>query len=154
MEFDIRGKVAIVGGSSKGLGKACAVALAKEGVNIVLCARQEEALQGAKTEIEALGVEVLALSVDMASEDDNQRIIDETLRRFGRIDILINNSGGPKPGTFREITLSDLDEAYQSVLKYNIRMIQGCLTYMERNGWGRIMNITSINVKEHAPNTL
>ena len=61
MEFDIRGKVAIVGGSSKGLGKACAVALAKEGVNIVLCARQEEALQGAKTEIEALGVEVLAL---------------------------------------------------------------------------------------------
>ena len=152
MEFDIRGKVAIVGGSSKGLGKACAVALAKEGVNIVLCARQEEALQGAKTEIEALGVEVLALSVNMASEDDNQRIIDETLRRFGRIDILINNSGGPKPGTFREITLSDLDEAYQSVLKYNIRMIQGCLTYMERNGWGRIVNITSITVKEPAPN--
>src|SRR5690606_2662045 len=88
----------------------------------------------------------------MASEDDNQRIIDETLRRFGRIDILINNSGGPKPGTFREITLSDLDEAYQSVLKYNIRMIQGCLTYMERNGWGRIVNITSITVKEPAPN--
>ena len=154
MNFNIKGKVAIVGGSSKGLGKACAVALAKEGVNVVLCARNEEALQQTKAEIEALGVEVLALSVDMASAEDNQRVIDETIRKFGRIDMLVNNSGGPKPGTFRDISTDDLDEAYNSVLKYNIRMIQGCLPYMEKNGWGRIMNITSITVKEPAPNML
>lgn len=152
MNLNIKGKVAIVGGSSKGLGKACAVALAKEGVNIVLCARNEEALQKTKTEIESLGVEVLALSVDMASAEDNQRIIDETICRFGRIDILVNNSGGPKPGTFRDISDDDLDDAYNSVLKYNIRMIRGCLPYMEKNGWGRIVNITSITVKEPAPN--
>ena len=152
MDLNISGKVAIIGGSSKGLGKACAVALAKEGVNIVLCARHEETLQRTKTEIELLGVEVLALSVDMASAEDNQRIIDETIRKFGRIDILVNNSGGPKPGTFREVTSDDLDDAYRSVLKYNIRMIQGCLPFMERNGWGRIVNITSITVKEPAPN--
>ena len=154
MNFNIKGKVAIVGGSSKGLGKACAVALAKEGVNVVLCARNEEALQKTKAEIEVLGVEVLALSVDMASAEDNQRVIDETIRKFGRIDMLVNNSGGPKPGTFRDISTDDLDEAYNSVLKYNIRMIQGCLPYMEKNGWGRIMNITSITVKEPAPNML
>ena len=152
MNLNISGKVAIIGGSSKGLGKACAVALAKEGVNIVLCARHEETLQRTKTEIELLGVEVLALSVNMASAEDNQRIIDETIRKFGRIDILVNNSGGPKPGTFREVTSDDLDDAYRSVLKYNIRMIQGCLPFMERNGWGRIVNITSITVKEPAPN--
>lgn len=152
MDLNITGKVAIIGGSSKGLGKACAVALAKEGVNIVLCARHEETLQRTKTEIELLGVEVLALSVNMASAEDNQRIIDETIRKFGRIDILVNNSGGPKPGTFREVTSDDLDDAYRSVLKYNIRMIQGCLPFMERNGWGRIVNITSITVKEPAPN--
>lgn len=152
MDLDIRGKVAIIGGSSKGLGRACALALAKEGVNIVLCARQEEALQKTKSEIESLGVEVLALSVDMASGKDNQRIIDETIRKFGRIDILINNSGGPKPGTFRDVTSDDLDDAYRSVLKYNIRMIQGCLPFMEKNGWGRIVNITSVTVKEPAPN--
>jgi len=152
MDLNITGKVAIIGGSSKGLGKACAVALAKEGVNIVLCARHEETLQRTKSEIELLGVEVLALSVDMASAEDNQRIIDETIRKFGRIDILVNNSGGPKPGTFREVTSDDLDDAYRSVLKYNIRMIQGCLPFMERNGWGRIVNITSITVKEPAPN--
>ena len=152
MEFGITGKVAIIGGSSKGLGKACAIALAKEGVNIVLCARNEEALQKTKTEIESLGVEVLALSVDMASAEDNQRIIDETIRRFNRIDILVNNSGGPKPGTFRDVSMDDLDNAYHSVLKYNIRMIQGCLPHMEKNGWGRIVNITSITVKEPSPN--
>ena len=152
MDLNITGKVAIIGGSSKGLGKACAVALAKEGVNIVLCARHEETLQRTKTEIELLGVEVLALSVNMASAEDNQRIIDESIRKFGRIDILVNNSGGPKPGTFREVTSDDLDDAYRSVLKYNIRMIQGCLPFMERNGWGRIVNITSITVKEPAPN--
>ena len=154
MNFNIKGRVAIVGGSSKGLGKACAVALAREGVNVVLCARNEEALQKTKAEIEVLGVEVLALSVDMASAEDNQRVIDETIRKFGRIDMLVNNSGGPKPGTFRDISTDDLDEAYKSVLKYNIRMIQGCLPYMEKNGWGRIMNITSITVKEPAPNML
>ncbi len=152
MKFDITGKVAIIGGSSKGLGKACAIALAKEGVNIVLCARNEEALQKTKTEIESLGVEVLALSVDMASAEDNQRVIDETILKFRRIDILINNSGGPKPGTFRDVSMDDLDDAYHSVLKYNIRMIRGCLPHMEKNGWGRIVNITSITVKEPSPN--
>lgn len=152
MKFDITGKVAIIGGSSKGLGKACAIALAKEGVNIVLCARNEEALQKTKTEIESLGVEVLALSVDMAYAEDNQRVIDETILKFRRIDILINNSGGPKPGTFRDVSMDDLDDAYHSVLKYNIRMIRGCLPHMEKNGWGRIVNITSITVKEPSPN--
>lgn len=152
MDFNIKGKVAIIGGSSKGLGKACAVALAREGVNIVLLARGEEALLQTKAEIEALGVDVLALSVDMASAEDNQRIVDETILKFGRIDILVNNSGGPKPGTFRDISSNDLDDAYHSVLKYNIRMIQSCLPHMEKNGWGRIVNITSVTVKEPAPN--
>lgn len=152
MNLNIKGKTAIIGGSSKGLGKACAVALAREGVNVVLLARDEEPLLRTKKEIEALGVEVLALSGDMTSEGDNRRFIDETIHKFGRIDILVNNSGGPKPGTFRDISDDDLDDAYHSVLKYNIRMIRGCLPHMEKNGWGRIINITSITVKEPAPN--
>ncbi|NLY24444.1 MAG: SDR family oxidoreductase [Bacteroidales bacterium] len=152
MNFNLQGKTAIIGGSSKGLGKACAVALALEGVNIVLCARNVEALRDTQLEIESLGVQTLALAVDMTSGDDNARIVRETIARFGRIDILVNNSGGPKPGTFRDITEDDLDEAYASVLKYNIRMIRLCLPLMEKNGWGRIVNITSVTVKEPAPN--
>jgi 3-oxoacyl-[acyl-carrier protein] reductase len=151
MQFNLRKKTAIIGGSSKGLGRACAVALAREGVNIVLCARNVEALRDTQQEIALLGVQTLALTVDMANGDDNARIVRETIARFGRIDILVNNSGGPKPGTFRDITEDDLDEAYVSVLKYTIRMIRLCLPYMEKNGWGRIVNITSVTVKEPAP---
>ena len=152
MEFNLQGKTAIIGGSSKGLGKACAIALAREGVNIVLCARNSDALNQTQKEIESFGVGVLSLSVDMANVDDNKRIVDEAANRFGGVDILVNNSGGPKPGTFRDITEDDLDDAYNSVLKYNIRMINLCLPYMEIKGWGRIINIASVTVKEPAPN--
>lgn len=152
MDFGIKGKVAIIGGSSKGLGKACALALAREGVNVVLCARNKEALLATQKEIEVLGVQVLALAGDMSCSDYNKHIVQETLAHFGRIDILVNNSGGPAPGTFRDISESDLDNAYHSVLKYNIRMIKLCLPHMEKNGWGRIVNITSITVKEPAAN--
>src|SRR5690554_857728 len=88
MEFNLQGKTAIIGGSSKGLGKACAIALAREGVNIVLCARNSDALNQTQKEIESFGVGVLSLSVDMANIDDNKRIVDEAANRFGGVDIL------------------------------------------------------------------
>ena len=74
MEFNLKGKTALVGGSSKGLGRACALSLAREGVNIVLCAREEAPLKKTKEEIESLGVEVLALTGDMGNEPDNKRV--------------------------------------------------------------------------------
>lgn len=151
MDYKISGKVAIIGGSSKGLGKACAVSLAKEGVNIVLCARNSDELYKTKKELEIYGAEVLALSVDMSSAEDNRTIVKETIAKFGRIDILINNSGGPAPGSFNELSINDFDEAYNNVFKYNVRMIKYCLPHMEENGWGRIINITSISVKEPSP---
>lgn len=152
MNFNLQGKTAIIGGSSKGLGKACAIALAREGVNIVLCARNSDALLETQKEIETLGVQTLAMTVDMSNATDNQLIVDSTVEKFGSVDILINNSGGPKPGTFRDISDNDLDDAYNSVLKYNIRMINLCLPFMEKNGWGRIVNIASVSVKEPMPN--
>lgn len=152
MNFNINGKTAIIGGSSKGLGKASAIALAKEGVNIVLCARSTDALFKTKKEIEAIGVKVHAVEADMNIAEDNERIVAETVKQFGGVDILINNSGGPKPGSFRDISEDDLDEAYNSVLKYNIIMIKLCLPYMEKKGWGRIVNVASVTVKEPAPN--
>ena len=151
MDYKLKDKVAIIGGSSKGLGKASAVALAKQGVNIVLCARNKEELDKTKNEIEALGVEALALKVDMTSEQDNERIVKETIDKFGRIDILVNNSGGPAPGSFRDFEMEDFDQAYNSVLRYNISMIKLCLPYMEQREWGRIINIASVSVKEPMP---
>ena len=151
MNFELIGKVAIIGGSSKGLGKACAISLAKEGANIILCANDITSLKETKDEIETLGISVLDVYADMSSESDNEKIIQNTLAKFGRIDILVNNSGGPKPGIFSDLTIDDWDNAYNSVLKYNIRMIKGCLPHMEKNRWGRIVNITSLAVKEPAP---
>lgn len=151
MDFKLKDKVAIIGGSSKGLGRACAVSLAKEGVNIVLCARNEEALLETQKVIEGYGVETLALSVDMSSAKDNEMIVKETIERFGRIDILVNNSGGPTPGSLNELSMEDFDEAYKGVLRYNINMIKLCLPYMEKREWGRIVNITSVSVKEPMP---
>lgn len=147
---ELKGKVAIIGGGSKGLGQGCAVALAQKGCNIVLCARHEAKLQQTAKELEALGVAVLPLAADMSKAADNQRIIEETIKRFGRIDILVNNSGGPAAGNFKTFKEEDWQAAFQSVLLYVIRMTQLALPYMQKQGWGRIINITSLSVKEPA----
>jgi len=154
MNLNINNRTAIIGGSSKGLGKACAESLAKEGVNIVICARDEPSLRLTAKELRAYNVEVLSVPADMSNEEDQNKIIKETINRFGTIDILINNSGGPKAGSFKELTLSDWEDGYKNVLKYVIRMISMSLPYMEKNNWGRIINITSLSVKEPAPTLL
>ena len=151
MNLGLKGKVAIVGGASKGIGKGCAISLAKEGVNIVLCARNEESLKKTAKEIRVIGVQVLTLCVDMSSLNDNNSIVERTLLKFGRIDILVNNSGGPMAGTFFDFKENDWDKAHNDVLKYTMRMISLVTPHMQKNNWGRIINITSLSVKEPAP---
>ena len=143
-------KVAIIGGASKGLGFGCAVELAKAGVDIVLCSRNAEALARASEKITALGVEVLAIAGDIADEEIDRSLIAKTKERFGRIDILVNNSGGPKAGKYSSFTEADWIHAFQSVLMYNIRMTSLAVEVMKENAWGRIINITSLSVKEPA----
>jgi len=151
MNLGLKDKVAILGGASKGIGKGCAIALAKEGVNIVLCARNEESLEKTADEIRKLGVEVLSLCADMSSTTDNKNIVEKTLMKFGKIDILVNNSGGPRAGTFFDFEEKDWDKAHNDVLKYTMRMISLVTPHMKNNHWGRIINITSLSVKEPAP---
>ena len=151
MKLGLNGKVAIIGGASKGIGKGCAISLAKEGVNIVLCARNIKSLNETAKEIKQIGSKVLTLSVDMSSPKGNNKIITETLNKFNKIDILINNSGGPDPGTFFNFEEKDWDKAHNDVLKYTMRMISLVTPYMKKNNWGRIINITSLSVKEPAP---
>ena len=146
----LNGKVAIIGGASKGLGKGCAVELAKAGVDIVLCARNRDILERTAKEIENLGVNVLPLAVDMSKVSDNESIVEEALKRFGRIDILINNSGGPPAGNFKQFSDEDWLNAFHSVLMYTIRMTRLVLPHMQQNNWGRIINIASLSVKEPA----
>jgi 3-oxoacyl-[acyl-carrier protein] reductase len=154
MDLYLKDRVAVIGGSSKGLGKACAYKLACEGANIVLCANDYDSLCRTESEIRLLGVDVLPLMVNMSSKSDNEFIVNETIKKFGKIDILVNNSGGPKPGAFFDINEEDWAKAFEDVLLYAVRMINLVAPYMKENNWGRIVNLTSLAVKEPAPSLI
>lgn len=148
MNLGLKDKVAIIGGSSKGLGKACALELAQEGARVVICANDKTSLEKTGQTIKELGSEALLLEVDMSSEKDNQKIVDETLIKFDRIDILVINSGGPPAGDFSRFENEDWEKAFNGVLLYVIRMYRMVIPVMKKNQWGRIINLTSLTVKE------
>ena len=145
---DLYNRVAIIGGASKGLGFGCAYELSKAGAKIVLCARNEITLNAALEKLKNVTTEVLPLAVNMSDADDNRLIIESTLKKFGRIDILVNNSGGPPAGKYSEFSEQDWASAFQSILMYNIRMTTLAIEVMKKNRWGRIINIASLSVKE------
>jgi len=144
MDFEIAGRSAIVCGSSKGLGKACALALAKEGVNVWISARGEEALLEAADEIRESGSgEVHALVADVTTPEGR----DALLNACPEPDILVNNAGGPAPGDFRDWDQSDWFDAINANMFSAIDMIRRTLDGMIERRFGRIVNITSIAVK-------
>ncbi len=149
MDLGIEGKVALVGGASRGIGKAIAFGLAKEGCRVSICARGEKQLEETAEEIRAAtGVDVLAVPCDMAIADDIRRFVAQTVERFGRLDIVVNNAGGPPPGSFEKHS----DEVWQAALAQNllsvVRTVREALPHLRRQGGGRIINITSYAVKQ------
>ena len=147
MDLGLKNKVAIVGGASKGLGRACADTLAEEGVSVVICSRTQADLDKAAEEIRsATGAEVLAFAGDL---DKNETIIDlvqATVDRFGRVDILVNNSGGPPHGDAVSADEESWDISVQRSLLYFARMCREAIPHMKAQGGGRIINILSNSV--------
>lgn len=144
MDFGISGRNAIVCASSKGLGKACAMALAREGVNVWICARHQEALDLAAAEIAAAGGgEVQVQLADVTTEAGR----DGLLAACPEPDILVNNAGGPPPGDFRNWGQQDWFDAVNANMFSAIDMIRRCLDGMTGRRFGRIVNITSVAVK-------
>ena len=149
MDYGIEGRVALVAASSKGLGKACAMGLAREGAKVALCARNDDELQNAAQEItSATGAEVFAQTADMTRPDDIEGLIGAARGHFGRIDILVTNAGGPPPGQFMDFTDDDWLAALNLNLLSTIRLIRGVMPQMQAQQWGRIVNITSVTVKQ------
>jgi 3-oxoacyl-[acyl-carrier protein] reductase len=145
----LRGKVAIVSAASKGLGKAAALALAHEGVNLAICARNTAMLDAAAAQIHAeTGVDVLAVTADVANAADVARFIAAAAGRFGSIDILVTNAGGPPSGLFETFTDADWQAAFNLTLMSVVRLIRATLPHMRQAGGGRIVNITSASVKQ------
>jgi 3-oxoacyl-[acyl-carrier protein] reductase len=149
MKTELSGKVALVGGAGSGIGKGCAIQLAKEGVNLALLSRTPERLNSVAEEIKKISqVEVITIPVDLSDISQIGPATDQVLKKFGKIDILVVNSGGPKPGKFFDLTRNDWDTSYHSVLYYAIELYQRIIPVMKTNNWGRIINIASISVKE------
>lgn len=144
MDLGIEGKKAIVCASSKGLGKASALALAREGADVWICARNREALEQAADEIRATGPgKAHALVADVTTDEGRDRL----LAACPEPDILVNNAGGPPPGDFRDWDQQDWFEAVNANMYSAIDMIRRCLDGMTARRFGRIVNITSVAVK-------
>lgn len=149
MDLGLAGKVAIVGGASKGMGKACALGLAAEGARVAMCARTGEDLTAAAAEIrEKARVEVLPVTADVTQASDVQRVVAGAVEAFGRVDILVTNAGGPPPGGFDQMADAQWQAAFELNLLSTIRFIREVLPHMRRQHWGRIINIQSSSVKQ------
>jgi len=153
MDTGLKNKVALVGGASKGLGKGCALQLAKEGANIIICARDGNKLHETADYItKNTSVKVLPVPADLSKIKDISKLIDLSIREFGQIDVLVVNSGGPRAGKFADLTKEDWDDAYQSVFYYVVELYKRVIPQMKSRQWGRIINIASLAVKEPAEN--
>jgi 3-oxoacyl-[acyl-carrier protein] reductase len=153
MDLMLKGKVAIVGGASKGLGRACAQALAEEGVNLALCSRSQANIETAAQEIrKGTGVEVLAFAADLDQLETVRNLVAATVQRFGRLDIMINNSGGPPLTHARDATEEQWATAVQRSLLFFARMSREALPHLKKSGAGRIINILASTVYQPIPN--
>jgi 3-oxoacyl-[acyl-carrier protein] reductase len=152
MDYGLRGRVALVNAASKGIGRAIAEALAAEGVQLVLSARNGALLERTATEIAAAhGVAVVPVSADVARANAAAMLVGTATSRLGRLDILINNSGGPPTGTFADFDDAAWQHAFDLLLLNVVRMVRAAVPHLRASGHGRIVNVASTTVKQPLP---
>jgi 3-oxoacyl-[acyl-carrier protein] reductase len=153
MDLELKDKVAIVGGASKGLGRACAEVLAEEGARVAICSRTRADLDRAADEIrQRTGQDVVAISGDLDRPEAVRGLIDGTVDRFGRLDVLVNNSGGPPLARAATATEEQWATAVERSLLFFARMSREAVPHMKRAGGGRIINILASTVYQPIPN--
>lgn len=149
MDLGLQDKVAIVMAASKGLGRACATALAAEGAHVTIGARGAQVLEKTAQEIQqTTRSRVLAVPTDVTKEEDVEAIVAATVREFGRIDILVNNAGGPPAGKFASFGDAHWQTAFELNLLSTVRLVRLVLPHMRTTGNGRIITIVSTSVKQ------
>ena len=148
MDLGLSGRTAIVCGASQGMGLATAETLAAEGANVVLFARRREELEAHAGRLGS----ALAVPGDLTQPADASRLVEATLERFGGIDILVLNGGGPPPGTAAAMTAEQVGTAVELLLTSHVRLVGLCLPHLRASGHGRIVAIESTSVKEPLPN--
>ena len=153
MDLGLEGKVALVTAASKGLGRAVATELAREGARVVISSRDEETLSKTAAEIrEETGAEVDYRAANLGNAEDIEALISHAAERFGGVDVLVNNTGGPPAGTFEDFDDEAWQGAFEQILLSLIRCVRGVLPHMRERGGGRIVNIASSSVKQPIEN--
>jgi len=149
MDLGIKNKVALVTASSQGLGKATALSLAKEGVHLAICSRNERAITETAQEIStATGVTVLPVVADVSQPNDIEKLIESVKATFGTIHILVNNAGGPPTGHIATLSDSEWEKGFHLTLMSMIRLTRATLPMMEQQRWGRVVTIVSLTAKQ------
>ena len=149
MDLGLRGRVAFVAAASRGLGRAVAEELASEGAALILCARGEgELRETAESIARTYSVPATPLTGDLSSLGDIKAMTERALGAHGRVDVLVTNAGGPAPGPFEKHRPEDWDSAVRLTLQSAVELIRAFLPGMKERRWGRIVNITSIAVKQ------
>ena len=151
MDFGISGKSALVTASSKGLGFASAMALAEEGVRVTICGRGEEALHLAEAKISDAGGTVLAIAADVTDRAAPAELVAAHVERYGGLDILVANAGGPPPGRALDLDDDMITTAVNNNLLTSARLVREAVPFMRAAGWGRICLITSYSIKQPIP---
>ena len=148
LDLGLEKKVILVTASSRGLGKAVAIAMAKEGAHLVICAREKAELIQTARIIDKYGVKCLAIKCDLTKYEEVQNLIKETLETFGTIDVLVANCGGPPAGSFSEFKIEDWKNAINQVLMSSIFLCKEIIPVLKQKKKGRIIFITSVSVKQ------
>lgn len=152
MDLGIQNRTAVVLASSAGIGRACAAALAAEGANVALSGRDPARLEAAVTELQAsAGERVFGEALDVTDGAALVAHLHTVRKHFGAVDILVANAGGPPAGSATDMTIADLDHAYELTLKSAIRAISTVLPWMREQKWGRVIAVTSSSVREPIP---
>jgi len=155
MDLELKGKTALVTGASRGIGRAIALGLAREGARVALCARSAENLVSAAAEIrKRVGADVVTIAADLSSQDGVRRAVDGALGGLGSIDILVNNAGAIRGGDFLKIPDEQWTEDWSLKLLGYVRMCRAILPLMQAQGGGRICNVVGAAARNPSPGYL
>ncbi|TDF89731.1 SDR family oxidoreductase [Paenibacillus piri] len=154
MDLGLQGKKALVTASTRGLGRAVATKLAMEGAHVAVCGRNSDVVDQLVRELKERGAEANGYTVDLEHTGELDKLIDQVKEDLGTVDILVNNSGGPKAGELLDLTLEDWQTSFQLNLLSMVHLTASFLPGMMKSGGGRIMNIASSSIVQPIPNLL
>ena len=153
MNLGLKGKRAIVMAASRGLGYASAMALAREGCHLLICSRDAQRIEAAAAKIAAeTGAAVHPVAADVSSPDEASALVDEAVSRFGGLDIVVHNAGGPPPGDFFSVTGDQWHHAFEQNMLSFVRIVEAAVPHLKASGGGRILTIASSSIKQPIPN--